>query len=156
MNRMNHYLLMREFGVAFKDQAFLTDDLLVRYLCMLYRVVELDGINAAEKVFMDNAIRYAELNDEAMADYGKRIASGEGVESLLATFGEDDSRIIRKYLVRDAIRAALADDEYSPAEGELIGRMAKNLDIPDGVVDDILTWVNSSRELGQKFDKIDW
>jgi len=153
---MNHYMLMREFGLEAKDQAFLTEEHLIRYLCLLHRILELDGINPAEKLFWDNARTYADLSKGAQEKLEASIGSDDTAESLLKAFGDEANSLLRRYIIRDAIRAALADDEYSPAEQELIGRIATKLEIPADAVGDVLAVVKEQKALAAKWDAIEW
>ena len=151
---MNQYLLMREFGIRSEDQAAISEDQIVRYMCLLHKVVELDGMNHAERRFMDDAQKYLQLSTEATGKLQALIASNPTIPALLATFGKEASPTIGRFIVRDAIRAALADDEYTPSEAALVAKIAKGLGISSGTVEGIRAWVQESKVLAKKWEAI--
>lgn len=104
-------------------------------------MVEREVLKGALRVISDDTIRGVHV--EAMIDAATKRLAAEGLDARLGAIVEalHDDPIKSEVALVLAAAVAYADDEFAPEESDLLGKLAKALDIDDARANELLEGV---------------
>ena len=151
---MNKFFFAKEFGVSPENLDEVSREMMISYMLVLKRVAEVNGINEAEQVALDYVRAFADIDDidSLAAEIGSPPGGSVPISKLLAVFDSDYQPTLQKYVVRDCIRIALADEQYDAEEKQMVEAIADELEIPQEEIDAIFSWVVASNKLEDEWE----
>ncbi len=120
------------------------------YFKALFIVANGDGVITEKERKWIVGFAAAQGASPAVIDELQKYSGNDDLNSLLSADPTLDPKYTARPLIRDAILAASADDEYSSAERETVLKLAKQLGVSEDVVSQIEQSVTQVKKLRQQ------
>jgi uncharacterized membrane protein YebE (DUF533 family) len=141
----SNLILGREYGIDSLD--LVPREAQVAYFAALRRVALVSGVDAAEAAVLETLGAALGVADDVLAEAAGAAIDDQSVSALPADFD-------RAYLVRDAVRVALADGKVDLAEQEQIARLAALTGVSAEKTRWIVCWVEREQHLGLEWGRL--